>query len=94
MLLRNSKSYLLAGLLFGLSQFSMTSIMAQDVKSFDISEFHRILDAVRQSNIPDNIKARLFQDVRSSLMQNVKSANIPDDVKRILIQDLESATQK
>jgi len=94
MLIRNMKSHLLTSLLLGLSLFTTTIVMAEDATSFDIAEFHRILDAVNQSNIPDRVKKQLLRDMRNTLIENVQQANIPEDKKRRFIQDLESTTQE
>jgi len=84
---------MLASLLFGLSQFTPTITMAQDAASFNIAEFHQILDAINQANIPDNVKDRLFLDLKTSMIENVRLAKIPEDVKHTLIKDLQSTSR-
>ena len=93
MLIRTTKSHLLASLLFSLSLFTNTMAMAQDANSLDIAEFHQILDSINQSKIPDNLKDQLFRDMKTTMIENVREAKIPEDVKRTLINDLESTTR-
>ncbi len=90
---RYFKSYILSSLLLGLSLLTPAVTMAQDTDSFNIAEFHQILESINKADIPDNVKDRLFQDLKNSMIENVRMANIPEDVKRTLIKDLQSASR-
>jgi len=84
---------MLASLLLVLSLFTTNIALAQEAAEFDIVEFHKILDAINQSSIPDNLKDQLFRDLKTSMIENVRLADIPEKYKRTLIKDLESASR-
>ena len=88
------KFTILTSLLLALSLFATDLAIADDTTSIDIAEFHHILDAIDQANVPDNVKDQLFRDMKTSMIENVSHANIPDEVKKVLIQDLESTTRE
>ncbi len=92
--IRTIATHMLASLLLGLSLFTTTMAMAQDATSFDVAEFNKILDAINQANIPDNVKDRLFRDLRTSMIENVRLADIPENVKRTLIKDLQTTSRE
>jgi len=89
-----TNSYLFPGLLLSLCMFTSTVVMAEEPAPIDIAEFHHILDAINQANVPDNVKDQLFRDMKTSMIENVSHANIPEEVKRVLIKDLESTARE
>ncbi|VAW93662.1 hypothetical protein MNBD_GAMMA21-3041 [hydrothermal vent metagenome] len=83
----------LISLLFYGSLIASSTIMADETASFDIAEFHQILESINKANIPDNVKDRLFQDLKTSMIENVRISNIPEENKRTLIKDLKSSSR-
>ena len=87
------RSVTLVGLLFCGVLFAAPMTLAEEMVSFDIAEFHQILDAINKADIPDNIKDQLFKDLKNSMIENVRLATIPEENKRTLIKDLQSASR-
>ncbi len=83
----------LISLLFYGSLFASTPVMADETASFDIAEFHQILESITKADIPDNVKDRLFEDLKTSMIENVRLADIPEKNKRTLIKDLKSTSR-
>ena len=86
-------SHMIASLLLSLSLFTSTITVAEEKSTFNVAEFHQILESINQANIPDNVKEQLFQDLKISMIENVRMAKIPEEVKRTLIKDLESTSR-
>jgi len=83
----------LISLLFCGSLFISPTILADEVIPFDIAEFNKILDSINQANIPDNVKDRLYEDLKNSIIENVRMAKIPEEIKQTLIKDLKSTSR-
>ncbi len=93
MFIRNIKPIFFISLVITLSSFVNSNVMADKHSSVDISEFHKILDAINQSNIPEDVKNQLFRDMRTTLIENVRQANIPESTKQTIIRELESSSR-
>ncbi len=93
MFIRNIKPIFFISLVITLSSFVNSNVMADKHSLIDISEFHKILDAINQSNIPEDVKNQLFRDMRTTLIENVRQANIPESTKQTIIRELESSSR-
>ncbi len=89
----NIKSVSFISLVMLLSLFIHSNAIADKSDSIDISEFHKVLDAINQSNIPEDVKNQLFRDMRTTLIENVRRANIPESTKNTIIKELESSSR-
>ena len=91
---RTFKSSVMTSLFLAASLVAANPAMAEQADTFDIAEFHHILDSINKAKVPDNVKDQLFRDMKTSMIENVRHANIPEEVKAVLIKDLESTTRE
>ncbi len=93
MFIRNINPVFFASLVILLSFSVNSNVMADKSSSIDISEFHKVLDAINQSDIPEDVKNQLFRDMRTTLIENVRQANIPESTKQTIIRELGNSSR-
>ena len=93
MFIRNIPPVFFASLVIILSFSVNSNVMADKSSPIDISEFHKVLDAINQSDIPEDVKNQLFRDMRTTLIENVRQANIPESTKQTIIRELVNSSR-
>lgn len=87
----NLKLLVLLGSLPGFAMHG--SVYAEAQQEFSITEFHKIIDAIDESEISEQAKQRLFRDMKHSMIENVRMADIPEPTKQRLIRELSTMTR-
>ena len=77
-----------------MSMLGFASIaQAENARSQDIKQYHQILDAIKNSEVPEDVKNQLFRDMKTNLIENIRQSNAPEEVKQNLIKDLENTSR-
>ena len=68
-------------------------VKAENANSVDIQQYHQILDAINNSEVPEEVKNQLFRDMKTNLIEKIRQSNAPEEVKKNLVKDLENTTR-